>query len=242
MNITNSNQWFWVLGWSTIPAGLHVISMIVFRFTVHPLAPEPLSPLGPLQATSPDHRPHALFRYHSDQMPTGGIAPISSFRTFLWNVEFAPCSERTLPRGYHVSQSTISQVARWITPFLSMIQYIIGTMVLSALLPVPFADAMPILVRYIASGVIARAIIGFELAGFKGDELDDDEDAGPSRGEVVLIDEVKKLKKRNTGTGLATRVGTDRSMEMRGMREQRDMHVRQGSGYFYQSMTEQAKK
>lgn len=43
-------------------------------------------------------------------------------------------------------------------------QYILGTAILGSLLFIPFPDAIPVVVKYVASGIVSRAILGYELS------------------------------------------------------------------------------
>ena len=101
----------------------------------------------------------------------GGIdapRPSIGFRimAYLWEKEFRPCVQRKLPI-YRVNQSAVAQLGRWVAPVLCYAQYCLGTAILASLFPVIVRDALPILARYVASGVVARCILRVELDGLK---------------------------------------------------------------------------
>jgi hypothetical protein len=82
---------------------------------------------------------------------------------WFWRYEFSPCSCRVRP-SYEVNKLAKSQMARYIAPGFSYAHLVIGTAVLSSLLYVPFRDAIPLVVRWIFSGIIARMLVAYELA------------------------------------------------------------------------------
>lgn len=134
-------NWAWVLCWSFVPAFINVVSLAVFRCTV-------------IKRRSNDAS-HVRRRSSDDWW-------VWRVRHILWEKELKPCSQRHLPH-YYVKQSMLAQIARWVCPVISYVHYVLGTAILGSLLFIPFADAFPIVIRYVASGVVARGILSFEL-------------------------------------------------------------------------------
>jgi hypothetical protein len=87
----------------------------------------------------------------------------SNIIQWLWRYEFLPCSQRRRP-SYKVNKRVMSQMARYIAPGFSYAHLVLGTSVLSSLLYIPFRDAIPLVARWIASGIMMRSLVAYELA------------------------------------------------------------------------------
>ena len=160
-------NWGWVIGWSSLPAGLCLLAGLLFRATVRP---EPRaeppgagrdakgSPSGaaarlmPPPDLEPDHHAPA-----SAQPSGGGVLG------FLWRHEFAPCAQRQPAPVVRVSRAWPVQLLRAAIPLGCFVQYVFGTAILSSLFPVIVRDAFPVLVRYAVSGGVVHAVVAFEL-------------------------------------------------------------------------------
>ncbi|KAH0542537.1 hypothetical protein FGG08_003042 [Glutinoglossum americanum] len=144
-------NWLWVICWSFTPAFAHILAVLIFRSTVRIVRPR--------QQKSHENGgwmdPNLLERF-------GGI---------LWRREFMPCSERDLPQ-YEVRKDRFSRSARWVSPVISYIQLVAGTAILGSLLYIPFGDALPLVAKYVLSGVASRALVSFELTNLRKRNFD----------------------------------------------------------------------
>lgn len=61
----------------------------------------------------------------------------------------------------------LTEILFGVSNFMSIVQLVLGTSVLSALLFISFLDALPILIRYGASAVICSLLLQLELAGLR---------------------------------------------------------------------------
>ena len=140
-------NWAWVLCWSFVPLFLHIIGMVVYRYTI---IREP--------------RPQSQAAFNESQYQDGHQPRSSIKRVWEWlkDRELRPCSKRVLPK-YTIKYSLWSQILWWTPRTGSYLQYLMGIAIFSSILFVPISDAFPIIVRYAVSSVVARCLLGLEM-------------------------------------------------------------------------------
>ena len=140
-------NWAWVLCWSFVPTFLHVIAMIVYRYTIirEPREQSQLT-LGEVQS----------------QEERRSSSSLSRLWQWIKNEELLPCSQRILPK-YTIRYSLTSQILWWTPRAGSYLQYLMGIAIFSSILFVPISDAFPIIVRYAVSSIVARCVLGLEM-------------------------------------------------------------------------------
>ena len=141
-------NWAWVLCWSFVPLFLHIIGMVVYRYTIiRESMPQTQLTFGGSQYREEEHLPKSSLKGAWEWMK---------------DKELRPCSKRVLPK-YTIRYSLASQILWWTPRTGSYLQYLMGIAIFSSILFVPISDAFPVIVRYAVSSVMARCLLGFEM-------------------------------------------------------------------------------
>lgn len=95
------------------------------------------------------------------------ISNRSSWVDRLWTLEVLPTVNRERGPILRVPPTTTAILLQIVASALAFIHVVLGTMILSSLIFIGFHDTLRILARFVASALVCRGILMFELAGIR---------------------------------------------------------------------------
>ena len=149
------DSWILPLVWSTLPTATHVFAVVTWYFsrTMHRVHKEECMDIGRNQTTT-GARGNAVLQCFAQEMT---ICAARKRRGFL---------QYRGREGFWVLFGSIGG------SFLAFVSLMFGTLTLSSLLFITSSDALIVVVRYLASTLVCRLVLMFELGAMNAVERD----------------------------------------------------------------------